>query len=85
MSLVRLHEVTLRFDDNVVLHHVSFRLSAGERVGLIGRNGSGKTTLLRGVVAWLACLTWVAGLGDALPSVMEREEQRRWPPGPEAR
>ncbi|MFA6109992.1 MAG: ABC-F family ATP-binding cassette domain-containing protein [Candidatus Latescibacterota bacterium] len=47
MSLVRLHDVTLRFDDNVVLHHVFFRLSAGERVGLIGRNGSGKTSLLR--------------------------------------
>lgn len=47
MSLVRLHDVTLRYDGNVVLHHVYLRVSAGERVGLIGRNGSGKTTLLR--------------------------------------
>jgi ATP-binding cassette subfamily F protein 3 len=47
MSLVRLHDVTVRFDAHVVLHHVYFRLLAGERVGLIGRNGSGKTTLLR--------------------------------------
>ncbi|MEW6749438.1 MAG: ABC-F family ATP-binding cassette domain-containing protein [Candidatus Latescibacterota bacterium] len=47
MSLVRLHDVTLRYDGRAVLHHVFFRLAAGERVGLIGRNGSGKTTLLR--------------------------------------
>lgn len=30
-----------------ILSEVSFRVSAGERVGLIGRNGAGKTSLLK--------------------------------------
>jgi ATP-binding cassette subfamily F protein 3 len=47
MSLIRLKNVSKRYDSNPVLREVHFRLSAGDKVGLIGRNGSGKTTLLR--------------------------------------
>ena len=47
MSLVRLHNVTKRYEDNLVLREVYFRLSQGERVGLIGKNGTGKTTVLK--------------------------------------
>ncbi len=47
MSLVRLHDVSVRFDQKQVLREAFFRLEAGDRVGLIGKNGSGKTTLLQ--------------------------------------
>ena len=47
MSVVRLMDVTKTYEDNLVLRGVYFRLSPGERVGLIGRNGSGKTTVLK--------------------------------------
>ena len=47
MSLIRLHNVTKRYDDSLVLREVYFRLSEGERVGLIGKNGTGKTTALK--------------------------------------
>ncbi|MBD8468287.1 ABC-F family ATP-binding cassette domain-containing protein [Plantibacter sp. CFBP 8798] len=47
MSLIRLHDVTVRFEERPVLRDVFFRLEPGDRVGLIGRNGSGKSTLLK--------------------------------------
>ena len=47
MSLLRLNDVTVRFDQRPVLREAFFRLEQGDRVGLIGRNGSGKSTLLK--------------------------------------
>ncbi|MGG7510538.1 ABC-F family ATP-binding cassette domain-containing protein [Plantibacter sp. YIM 135249] len=47
MSLIRLHDVTVRFGDTPVLREAFFRLETGDRVGVIGRNGSGKSTLLK--------------------------------------
>ncbi len=46
MSLIRLREVSKRFERKQVLRQVFFRLEEGDRVGLIGNNGSGKTTVL---------------------------------------
>ena len=47
MSLIRLNDVSVRFDRVQVLREAFFKLDAGDRVGLIGRNGSGKSTLLK--------------------------------------
>ncbi|MBT2594362.1 ABC-F family ATP-binding cassette domain-containing protein [Arthrobacter sp. ISL-72] len=47
MSLVRLQDVSVRFDNTPVLREAYFRLEPGDRAGLIGKNGSGKTTLLQ--------------------------------------
>ena len=45
--MLQVSQVTKRFGLNTVLDNVSFTISPGERVGLIGPNGCGKTTLLR--------------------------------------
>jgi lipopolysaccharide transport system ATP-binding protein len=37
-------------DEHWVLRHASFRLHAGESVGIIGQNGAGKSTLLKLIV-----------------------------------
>lgn len=47
MSLVRLNDVSVRFENTQILREAFFRLENKDRVGLIGRNGSGKTTLLK--------------------------------------
>jgi ATP-binding cassette subfamily F protein 3 len=47
MSLIRLHNVSKLFDSNLIFRDVFFRLSNGDRVGLIGKNGVGKTTVLK--------------------------------------
>jgi len=45
--LLSVSNVGKSFGVDVVLEHVTFRLDAREKVGLVGRNGTGKTTLLR--------------------------------------
>jgi ATP-binding cassette subfamily F protein 3 len=45
--LLVVNNVSKSFADQVILKDISFMVSPGERVGLIGANGSGKTTLLR--------------------------------------
>lgn len=47
MSLVRLNDVSVRYENAQILREAFFRLEDKDRVGLIGRNGSGKTTLLK--------------------------------------
>jgi ATP-binding cassette, subfamily F, member 3 len=45
--LIQLSDLTKSFGDRVLLDHVTWQISDGERVGLCGPNGAGKTTLLK--------------------------------------
>jgi len=47
MSLVRLHNLSKKYDSRMIFHEIFFRLNKGDRVGLIGKNGVGKTTILK--------------------------------------
>lgn len=49
MSLLSLESVSKRFGGLVAVNELSFSVSAGEIVGLLGPNGSGKTTALNAI------------------------------------
>ncbi|MGL6197345.1 MAG: ribosomal protection-like ABC-F family protein [Lachnospiraceae bacterium] len=45
-SLIRAADLTLRYDEKILLQKTSFQIKRGERVCLTGQNGAGKSTLL---------------------------------------
>ena len=45
--MITAHGVGLRIGARELLAETSFRIAAGDRIGLVGRNGAGKTTLTR--------------------------------------
>ncbi len=47
MVVIRADKVSRSYGALPVITDVSFRVEAGEKLGLVGRNGAGKTTLLR--------------------------------------
>jgi ATPase subunit of ABC transporter with duplicated ATPase domains len=54
--VLAVHDLEIRVGARVLMSDVSFRVSDGDKIGLVGRNGAGKTTLTK-VLA-----------GDVLPS-----------------
>ena len=46
-NLVNLNAVAKGYGSRSVLREVTLGVSAGDRVGIVGRNGDGKSTLLR--------------------------------------
>src|SRR3954465_7943439 len=45
--MIQLSELSKTYGDRVLLDHVTWQITARERVGLCGPNGAGKTTLLK--------------------------------------
>ncbi|RNC92679.1 MAG: ABC transporter ATP-binding protein [Allomuricauda sp.] len=45
--MLNVHELSVVFGGEVLFEQVSFRLNAGDKVGLIGKNGAGKSTMLK--------------------------------------
>jgi len=45
--MITAHQLEVRAGSRLLMADVSFRVAAGDRIGLVGRNGAGKTTLTR--------------------------------------
>ncbi|AXX93591.1 ABC transporter ATP-binding protein [Malaciobacter molluscorum LMG 25693] len=53
--MIQLSNITKRFGTKELFSDLSFRLNAGNRVGLVGRNGSGKSTLFKLILEEESC------------------------------
>jgi ATPase subunit of ABC transporter with duplicated ATPase domains len=45
--VLNVKDLELRVGARVLMSDVSFRVSSGDKIGLVGRNGAGKTTLTK--------------------------------------
>ena len=54
MSLIKLSNVNIYHDTNMVLNDINFQVESGEFVYLVGKTGSGKTSLLKTLYGELA-------------------------------
>ena len=53
MPLIRLDNVSLRFNEKPLISNINMSIEAGDRIGIVGDNGVGKSTLLRCIVKQL--------------------------------
>jgi zinc transport system ATP-binding protein len=53
MSLIDVHNMTVRASGQPILSNVDFHINAGEIVTVVGPNGSGKSTLLKAIIGAL--------------------------------
>ncbi len=46
-AVLHVHDLTVRYDGQTALDHVSFELQVAERIAVVGPNGAGKSTLFK--------------------------------------
>jgi zinc transport system ATP-binding protein len=49
-KILEIRNLTVKYDDHVILNELNFWVNSGEIVAIIGPNGSGKTTLLKAIL-----------------------------------
>ncbi|GER03017.1 hypothetical protein JCM17846_06990 [Iodidimonas nitroreducens] len=52
--MLHIKDLTYRIGDRLLLDHATARITAGQKLGLIGQNGTGKSTLL-GLITGASC------------------------------
>ena len=72
--MIRLVDVSKRFDDYKALKHVSLTIEDGETLAIIGGSGSGKSTLLRLLIGLIRPTSGEIYIGDQeISNLSERE------------
>ena len=52
-QVIEMHNVSVSYGDNEVIHDVDWLIGPGDRYGILGENGAGKTTLLKAMTGAL--------------------------------
>ncbi|AXX91261.1 sulfate ABC transporter ATP-binding protein [Malaciobacter molluscorum LMG 25693] len=50
MDIIKVENLTTKFDDRTIHNNISFEINEGEIFGILGGSGSGKTTIIRQIV-----------------------------------
>lgn len=66
MAQLTVSDVSLGYDSNVLLEHLSFEVNAGDYLCIVGENGSGKTTLMKTLLGLQKPLSGSISFGDGL-------------------
>lgn len=64
-KILKVTNLTVAFEKQVVINDLSFELEAGETLAIIGPNGSGKTVLLKsllGILPYTGEIEWAPGI-----------------------
>ena len=82
MLAIRLRDVVVSFDDQIVIDHLDLDVPAGKIFGLVGASGAGKSVLLRSILGLIPKhegVIEIFGLDrDAASTEELRELERRW-------
>lgn len=74
--MIRLVDVSKRFDDYKALKHVSLTIEDGETLAIIGGSGSGKSTLLRLLIGLIQPTSGEIYIGDQEISHLSEREMK---------
>ncbi len=62
--MIKVENITRRYGDFAAVDNVSFAISPGEIVGLLGHNGAGKTTIMKMITGYLEPTSGTITVGD---------------------
>ena len=65
-KVVEFHNVSLAFDDKIILKNFNYMFNRGERIGIIGKNGTGKSTFLNILTQTLQPYSGKVVVGDTI-------------------
>ena len=46
-QMLNIHNLSISFQGEFLFEEITYRLGAGDRIGLVGKNGAGKSTMLK--------------------------------------
>lgn len=76
LACIELDNVTVKNDREVVLEDVTFKIHAGDYVGIIGPNGGGKTTLLKTILGLIIPSNGEVKIFNSKPSSVPSKYQK---------